>query len=71
MNRANRFVIESNIPSAARDYTPHNGGLSAKQKRELDDITAWMEMQEECELEMLVAEMAGHNHRAGRRSLGY
>lgn len=70
MNRANRFVVESNIPSADPKIDLRNGP-TAKQRRELEDITAWMELQEECEMEMLIAEMAGRNHRAGRRSLGY
>jgi len=70
MNRPSRFVIESSIPSAQQkiDFT---NGTTVKQRRELEDITAWMEMQEECEMELLVSELTWRNKRNGRRSLSY
>lgn len=70
MNRANRFVVESNIPAADEKIDLKNG-LSTRQRRELEDITAWMEFQEEAEIDLLIEEIAGRNARAGRRSLGY
>lgn len=51
---AKRFVIESNIPAAeARRPEQFGRGLTRKQLREAEDITAWMQMQEEAELDLL------------------
>lgn len=51
---AKRFVIESNIPAAeARRPEQFGRGLTRKQLREAEDITAWMQMQEEAELDLI------------------
>lgn len=65
---ANARVVESAIP-AAEGKVSFTNGATLKQRRELDDITAWLEEQEEAELEFLVEELAGKQHRAMRRSL--
>lgn len=73
MNRPNAHVVEANIPSADAP-TPEQfgrGNYTPKQRREMDDITAWLEEQDEAEVEFLVMEMANKNSRLGRRSLGY
>lgn len=51
---AKRFVVESNIPAAkAARPEQFGGGLTRKQLREREDITAWMKMQEDAELDLL------------------
>lgn len=51
---AKRFVIESNIPVAQAIRPEQFGrGLTPKQRREQEDITAWMQMQEEAELDLI------------------
>lgn len=73
MNRPNAHVVEASIP-AAEAPTPKQfgrGNYTPKQRREMDDITAWLEEQDDAEVEFLVMEMANKNNRAGRRSLGY
>lgn len=64
MNRPNATVVESNIPAAveSRDF---KGGLTVKQQREQEDITAWLEMQEEAELDLL-REGLSHTRRGMR-----
>lgn len=73
MNRPNAHVVEANIPSADAP-TPEqfgHGNYTLKQRREMDDITAWLEEQDEAEVEFLVMEMANKNSRAGRRAMSY
>ena len=73
MNRPNAHVVEANIPSADAP-TPEQfgrGNYTPKQRREMDDITAWLEEQDEAEVEFLVMEMANKNNRAGRRAMSY
>lgn len=73
MHRSNARVIESNIPAAAAP-TPKQfgaGNYTTKQRREFDDVTAWLEDQDDAEREFLIAEVAAKNLRAGRRSMGY
>lgn len=67
MYRPNHAVIESNIP-AATDAISFKEGCDTKQKRELEDVTAWMEMQEDWEQEMICAEYANKSHRAHRHA---
>lgn len=62
-----RFVVESNIPAAVEQVNLRNGP-SHKRVREQEDITAWMEMQEEAELDLIAQEMSARHHRAGRRA---
>ena len=71
MNRPNAHVVEANIPSAAAP-TPEQFGsgiYTAKQRREMEDLTAWMAEQDEAEVEFLIAEMAIKNSRAYRYSM--
>lgn len=73
MNRPNAHVVEANIP-AADAPTPEQFGrcnYTPKQRREMDDITAWLEEQDEAEVEFLVMEMAAKNLRAGRRAMSH
>lgn len=73
MNRPNAHVVEANIPSAEAP-TPQQfgrGNYTPAQRREMDDITQWLEDQDEAEVEFLVMEMAAKNSRAYRRSMGY
>lgn len=73
MHRSNARVIESNIPAADMP-TPKQfgtGNYTAKQRREFDDVTAWLEDQDDAEREFLIAEAAAKNLRAGRRSMSY
>lgn len=73
MNRPNAHVVEANIPSADAP-TPEQfgrGNYTPKQRREMDDITAWLEEQDEAEVEFLVMEMAAKNLRAGRRAMSH
>ena len=70
MNRPNHAVVESNIP-AAQGRISFNDGTNNKQRRELADLTAWMEEQEEAELALLLSEMTATQHRAQRRSMSY
>lgn len=67
MNAANRTVIESNIP-AAEDKRDFKNGLTAKQYREQEDITAWLELQEDAEIELLTQEYASKSQRSMRQS---
>jgi len=63
---AKRFVIESNIPAAeARRPEQFGRGYSLKQRREDEDITAWMQMQEDAELDLL---RESYSHRVPRLS---
>lgn len=67
-----RFVVESNIPSAAPVRQDQFGnGMSRKQIREQEDITAWMQMQEDAELDLIAQELNAKNSRNGRRYLDY
>ena len=71
MNRPNAHVVEANIP-AAEAPTPKqfgSGNYTPKQRREMDDVTAWLEEQDDAEREFLVMEMANKNSRTYRRSL--
>lgn len=73
MNRPNAHVVEANIPSADAP-TPEQfgrGNYTPKQRREMDDITAWLEEQDDAEVEFLVMEMAVKNLRAGRRAMSH
>ena len=73
MNRPNAHVVEANIP-AAEAPTPKQfgtGSYTPKQRREMDNITAWLEEQDDAECEFLIAEMAAKNLRAGRRAMNY
>lgn len=73
MNRPNAHVVEANIPSTDAP-TPEQfgrGNYTPKQRREMDDITAWLEEQDEAEVEFLVMEMAAKNLRAGRRAMSH
>lgn len=65
MNTANRSVVESSIPSALEPIDMKKG-VTVKQKRELDDITAWLEDQEDAEMQFLTSEYAKKGHRACR-----
>lgn len=67
MHRPNHAVIESNIPSAVGSID-FKSGCTTKQKRELEDMTLWMEQQEDWEIESLCQEYANKQHRAGRHS---
>lgn len=64
MKAANTMVIESNIPSAdpatAKQFAT---GLSVKQRREMESINDWLEMQDEAEVDALTADMSGRNNR--------
>lgn len=73
MNRPNAHVVEANIPSAEAPTRKQfgTGNYTPQQRREMDDLTAWMEDQDEAEVEFLVMEMAAKNSRAYRRSMGY
>lgn len=73
MNRPNARVVEANIP-AAEPRTARQAGcgeLTPRQRREMEDITAWLKEQDDAEVEFLVAEMANKNNRLGRRGMGY
>lgn len=73
MNRPNAHVVEANIPSADAP-TPEQfgrGNYTPKQRREMDDITAWLEEQDDAEVEFLVMEMAAKNLRAGRCAMSH
>ena len=73
MNRPNAHVVEANIP-AAEAPTPKQfgaGNYTPKQRREMDDITAWLEEQDDAEREFLVMEMAMKSNRANRRAMNY
>lgn len=73
MNRPNARVVEASIP-AAESVTRQQFGRahrSLSQRRERDDITQWLEEQDEAELELLIAEVANKNNRAYRRSMNY
>jgi hypothetical protein len=65
MNSFNRTVIESNIPVAQDEYNFGNG-LTTKQRREQEDITAWLELQEDAEIELLMSEYTCKAHRSFR-----
>lgn len=71
MNRFNARVIESKIPSAApvaqRQFG--RGKLTAKQVREREDITEWLQEQDDAEMDLICAEMSNRLHAAGRRCL--
>lgn len=73
MNRPNARVVEANIPSAEAP-TPQQfgrGNHTPAQRREAEDITAWLKEQDDAEIEFLVMEMAMKNNRSGRRSLSW
>jgi hypothetical protein len=59
-----KAVIESNIPSAQPGK--YNSKTPIKRSREMEDVTVWMEMQEEAELEFLFSEFAGKDNRQFR-----
>ena len=61
MNRFNSFVRESNIPSA--EPGNYRKPLNARQQAERDNLDAWLDMQEECELELLAQQFTQHRMR--------
>lgn len=65
---AKRFVIESNIPSADSITSKQFGrdGTTTQQRREREDITAWMQLQEDAELDLLTQELTTRNSRNTR-----
>lgn len=71
MNRFNARVIEANIPSATpvtqRQFG--RGKLTTQQARESQDITEWLQEQDDAELELIVAEVSNRRRAAGRRNL--
>lgn len=73
MNRSNAHVVEANIPAAEAPRPDQfgRGNYTPAQRREMDDITQWLEEQDDAEREFLVAEVANKNHRAYRRSMSY
>lgn len=73
MNRPNVHVVEANI-SVVEVFCSDQfgrGNYTPAQRREMDDITQWLEEQDEAEVEFLVAEMVNKSHRAYRRSMSY
>ena len=59
MNAAKCFAVESTIPAAAPDeVTKYGQAMTRKQKREDEDVTAWLELQEDAEIDALTKEMA-------------
>lgn len=64
---ANRRVIESAVP-AADGKKRFTDAQPLRKKVELDDITAWLEDQEEAEMQFLVNEIANKHHREARRA---
>ena len=71
MNRPNHAVVESNIPSAEPRTFNQFGRATAKQRREMEDLTAWMEEQDDAEVSLLVSETAAKNNRAYRRTMSF
>lgn len=69
MKRSSARVVESNIPAAEQITREQfgSGNYTPQQRREMDDLTAWMEDQEEEEIRMLTQEMANKNNREARR----
>lgn len=71
MHRYNARVVEAKIPSAEpvsqRQFG--RGKLSAQQTREAQDITEWLQEQDDAELELIVAEVSNRRRAAGRRNL--
>lgn len=64
MQSARKHVVESNIPAAIAPSREQLGsGLSVRQRREMEDITTWMELQEEAEVDLLMQEIASCNYR--------
>lgn len=71
MNRYNARVIDANIP-AARAVAQRQYGrkpVSVKQGREFDDVTEWLEEQDDAEIELICAELNNRRCASGRRNL--
>lgn len=73
MNRPNAHVVEANIPAAEAPRSDQfgRGNYTPAQRREMDDITQWLEEQDDAEREFLVMEMTAKSNRAYRRSMSY
>lgn len=71
MNRYNARVVEAKIP-AAQAITQRQfgrGKLTRKQARECEDITEWLQEQDDAEVDLLLAEISNRRQASGRRSL--